>query len=239
MATRTERRESFNPSYVGVRHDILQLLPADARTFLDVGCATGELGRALKSERPAVNVVGVEHDPIMAKVAEQYLDEVVCGDVHQIDALMEGISMKKFDVIVCGDILEHLSDPWKITRDLACLLEDDGILVVSLPNIGHLSTHFNLLFRKTWPYRSRGIHDATHLRFFSFQNVISLLVQANLTVVDIKRNFRLMDRPGKINKIARFLAVPGLRDPLTYQYLVIAKPSTDAIRPIESKWTMP
>lgn len=49
----------FKPSYTGPRGDLARLVPEPCRSFLDVGCATGELGASLKRSRPGAQVVGL------------------------------------------------------------------------------------------------------------------------------------------------------------------------------------
>ena len=51
---------------------------------------------------------------------------------------------KSFDVIVCQEIIEHVENPWKIFRNAKELLKDDGILIVSTPNI--LSFESRMIF---------------------------------------------------------------------------------------------
>src|SRR5262245_13443012 len=65
------------------RLDLLDRIPADARTMLECGCGEGSLGAALK-QRQACRVVGVELDSAAAAVARERVDEVHCGDLRAI-----------------------------------------------------------------------------------------------------------------------------------------------------------
>ena len=213
----------FKPSYVGSRSDLLALLPPDRRRVLDAGCATGELGRRLKELQPGAHVTGIELDARMAAEAETKLDRVVVGDLAALPALRPALGEERFDCIVCADVLEHLVDPWRCLRELASLLAEEGVVLASLPNVAHLDTLLNLVVLRRWPYRERGIHDRTHLRFFALANVHALLAQAGLEVVVLRRNLRLLEGTTRLSTVARALAVPGLRDLLTFQYLVLAR----------------
>jgi methionine biosynthesis protein MetW len=212
-------------AYTGARPDLLALVPRDARRVLDVGCATGALGAALKAERPDRVVVGVEIDAEMAAIAEERLDDVV---VQPVEQALETFGDARFDCVVCGDVLEHLVDPWAVLRGLVTLLDEGGVVVASLPNVGHLDTLVHLLFRRRWPYRARGIHDETHLRFFALANVRELFGQAGLEIVELRRHYRLIDRPHRVNRVARVFAVPGLRELVAYQYVVLGVRPPDA-----------
>src|SRR3954453_1043831 len=62
-------------AYTGSRPDVRALVPRSARRVLDLGCATGALGAALKEH--GAEVVGVEVDRAHAREAERRLDRVV------------------------------------------------------------------------------------------------------------------------------------------------------------------
>jgi len=212
----------FKPSYVGPRGDLARLVPVSCRSFLDVGCATGELGASLKRLRPGARVVGLEVDEAMAAEAMHKLDRVLVGDAGTV---LDELAGERFDCVVCGDVLEHLADPWGVLRRLAALLEPGGYVVASIPNVGHLDTLVSVFVRRRWPYRERGIHDATHLRWFARRNVGELFEQAGLDVVTLRRNLRIVERPHGLNRFARFAALPGLRDLLTFQFVVLGRKS--------------
>jgi len=209
----------FNPSYVGPREDILRLVPAGVSRVLDVGCSVGTLGLALR-ERGA-RVTGVELDPRMGAAARQRLDEVHIGSVED-EALFEGLGESTFDCIIFADLLEHLIDPWSALERFAERLAPDGVVVASLPNIRHYTTIRTLLFQGYWPYRDRGIHDRTHLRFFTLRNIRELFDSSGLTIRKLDRNYRIIERPHRLNRLAPLLGLPLLRELFAFQYLVQA-----------------
>ena len=213
----------LNPAYVGPRPDVAALIPERCTRFLDLGCATGALGELIKRSRQGISVVGIELDPHMATAARVKLDRVITGDILNVltsNTLVE----ERFDCIIAADVLEHLSDPWTVVGALPRLLADQGVVIASIPNIRHYTTFRTLLFRKHWPYRDRGIHDRTHVRFFAQRNVEQLFVNAGFHIDRLRRNYRVFERPYRVNRYSRLLAIPPLRDLLTYQYLIVASP---------------
>jgi 2-polyprenyl-3-methyl-5-hydroxy-6-metoxy-1,4-benzoquinol methylase len=213
----------LKPSYIGLRADVLSLVPSGCKRFLDLGCATGATGAAIKAAYPGVRVVGVERDAQMAVLAQAKLDRVVVADLDEIETVVCELAGECFDCIICGDVLEHLIDPWLVLRSATRLCSDRGHVLASLPNVAHISTFMSLL-RHRWPYRDRGIHDSSHLRFFARSNVLTLFAQAGLNVTELRRNYRVIERPHRWNRFARYFAVPGMRDFLTFQFLVVATP---------------
>jgi 2-polyprenyl-3-methyl-5-hydroxy-6-metoxy-1,4-benzoquinol methylase len=210
----------FNPSYTGPRQDILRLVPRGTKRVLDVGCSVGTLGQALR-ERDGAEVTGIELDPQMGAQARARLNEVHIGSVEN-EALIAQLGDREFDCIVFADLLEHLTDPWIALQRFVPRLAPDGVVVASLPNIRHYTTIRTLLFQGYWPYRDRGIHDRTHLRFFTLRNIRELFSSAGLSIRELDRNYRIIERPHRLNRWAPALALPGLREFVAFQYLVQA-----------------
>jgi methionine biosynthesis protein MetW len=214
---RPGERAARAAAYERARPEILEHVPATARRVLDLGCATGATGAALKA-RQAVHVVGVELEPAYAEEASERLDEVIVGDVE--DAQPEG----RFDVVIAADVLEHLKDPWTALRRHAQRLEPGGTAIVSLPNVGHWSTYANLA-RGTWPRRPEGIFDATHLRWFTLRDAVALLDHAGLQTHHVTRRPWLLWRGSRLDALAPpLLRVPGLRTLVCFQHVLAARP---------------
>lgn len=211
----------LNASYVGERRDIQRLVPKTASRILDIGCSNGALGAELKKSHRAT-VHGIEFSPEMAAMAAESLDQVHVGDATAIVA-GDTLDGETYDAIICADLLEHLIDPWTTLRDARQYLAPGGIVITSIPNIRHISTISNLVFRGLWPHRDRGIHDRTHVRFFTRRSVTELFADADLTIESLRANYRFFDKPTKVNRLARLGSVPGLREFLAYQYLVVAR----------------
>lgn len=218
---------NFNPSYIRQRPDLLMRLPIACRNVLDLGCATGEVGAEIIRRTPGTRVTGVEIDEAMAAIAAAKLDRVVAADLEDAEEVARALDGAPFDGVLAGDILEHLVDPWRTLRILTRVLAPDATIVASLPNVGFWDTSWNVLVRKRWPYRPRGIHDSTHLRFFARHNLEPLFAQAGYRIERVDRTYRLIERPHEWNRYARFVAIPGLRDLLTFQFLVIARRQAD------------
>jgi 2-polyprenyl-3-methyl-5-hydroxy-6-metoxy-1,4-benzoquinol methylase len=179
-----------HPAYANPRPEVTPLVPPDAHRVLDVGCSTGHLGAALRAK--GHSVTGIEADPMLAAEARERLDTVVEADVETLVA--RGVDPGgPFDCVVCADVLEHLRDPWAVVAWAEGLLAPGGSLVVSVPNIRHLQTLWNVVVRRRWPYRSVGIFDRTHLRFFARENLQELLSGTSLEIVDLRRSYRLRD----------------------------------------------
>ena len=208
-------------AYETPRREIADRVPPDTGRLLDLGCAAGGLATLL----PGVEVVGIELDAEYAAAAERHCARVIHADVEQLarDGL-EGLG--RFDCIVAADVLEHLVDPWSALRAYARLLDPGGAAVISLPNVAHWSTYAALM-RGSWPRNPEGIHDATHLRWFTLRDARELAEQAGLAVAAVDRRPRLLWRGTRLDDLLGPAAtrIPGVRTLVTFQHVVTAYPA--------------
>jgi len=206
-----------NRAYIGRRDDLLALVASAPANVLEVGCAQGATGHWLK-DKYGCAVTGVEIDPSMAATARTRLDTVLIADLNRT-SLDELLGSTQFDLILMGDVLEHLVDPWTALRQARAHFAERGRIVTSLPNVNHYTTILSLIFARRWPYRSRGIHDRTHLRFFTRKNLVDMYAEAELTIEREHRNLRIFERPVGFNNVARIFDFHPFRSYMTYQYL--------------------
>ena len=208
-----DQRAARAGAYESVRSEIVDLVPAGARGVLDLGCSTGWLAAALK-ERGPVEVVGIEKEAAYAEEARAHCDRVVVSDVEAVPK-----DLGRFDCLVAADVLEHLVDPWETLDAYVAMLEPGCRAVISLPNAAHWTT-FAALARGTWPRRPEGIHDATHLRWFTLRDAIALCEGAGLAVEHVERRPWLLWRGTRLDRHAGPLA---RLSPFTFQHILAAR----------------
>ena len=163
--------DAVEDSEVGAYHsnprsDLLALLCRVPRRLLDVGCAAGALGAWLKNSYPEVELWGIESNEKMAQVARSVYDNIIAGDIQELNFAECGLKDKIFDTLVLADVLEHVPNPWRTLDRLRSLLTADAQVLVSLPNARNLWL-VNELSEGRFTYEPSGILDITHLRFFT------------------------------------------------------------------------
>ena len=166
-----------------VRSDVFHLLPSRCDRVLEIGMGAGGTLAALKETRQVVFSAGVELDEHAAAEAKKIADEVICGDVTQLEFPDHWTG---FDLILCLDILEHLVDPWHLVNRLHRLLAPGGAIVASLPNVNYFRVVLPLALRGEWTLLDAGVLDRTHLRFFVKSTVVDLLTCSGLELNTIE-----------------------------------------------------
>ena len=141
-------------------------------TVLELGPAEGYFTRHLQETRQCV-IDAVEIDHAMAEKARPWCRLLVEGDLDSME-LGDTFPAGSYDVIVLADVLEHLRFPDRLLRQLSGLLKTDGACLISVPNIAYGGLIAELL-EGHFDYRSEGLLDRTHLRFFTQHSLATLL----------------------------------------------------------------
>lgn len=154
------------------------------KRVLELGCSVGAQSKILV-EQLGCSVVGVEINPNAAEKARNFCDKVLVGNLDKFDLGVE-LAGEQFDVVLCADVLEHLYSPTELIRKLKPILANDGYIVSSIPNIAHAALIFELANGK-FDYRSRGLLDDTHIRFFTRKSLFSMFTDAGYLITHLDR----------------------------------------------------
>jgi hypothetical protein len=73
-------------------------------------------------------------------------------------------------------------DPWQTLRAAHRHLQEDGVVVASIPNVRNARTLFDLCIRGNWAYVDMGVLDQTHLRFFTKKSIGALFDDAGYDI---------------------------------------------------------
>jgi 2-polyprenyl-3-methyl-5-hydroxy-6-metoxy-1,4-benzoquinol methylase len=221
MASKYETKPNLDDK--NTSHALIAEAVGHNKRVLDVGCAAGDFAEVLVGHGCAVT--GIELDPEAARQAERHCERVIVGDVEHPDTVNE-LDEGSFDVVVFGDVLEHLKDPLTALKHLKPSLKPEGYAVASIPNVAHGSVRLALL-QGRFRYRSLGLLDETHLRFFTRESVERLFGDAGFLITDLKRTSRgifgtevEVDRDAVPEEALRLVQADP--ESLTYQFVLTA-----------------
>ena len=193
--------------------------------LLDVGCARGHLSKQFIQQ--GWDVTGIEYNKEDAEVARQEGVNVIVGSAESALNDISGL----FDVIIFADVLEHLVDPVLVLQLAKKRLTPNGRIVISIPNIAHLSVRVQLLFG-SFNYTDRGILDRTHLHFYTKKSLTEMISAAGLqttklgaTPAPVEEVFPALRN---IAPLRLFLELNALiartwKSAFAYQYIAVAK----------------
>jgi 2-polyprenyl-3-methyl-5-hydroxy-6-metoxy-1,4-benzoquinol methylase len=153
------------------------------KRVLEFGCAMGRVTAALAHR--GCRVTALDIDAAAAERARPFAEDIVIVDLDEGDFEAK-LAGQRWEVALFGDVLEHLRDPLRVLRATRHLLEPQGTVVVSAPNVAHADVRVALLGGE-FPYGSSGLLDRTHLRFFTLGSLIQLLEDAGYLVIDVLR----------------------------------------------------
>ncbi|SNX53120.1 glycosyltransferase [Thermoanaerobacterium sp. RBIITD] len=110
--------------------------------ILDCGCGCG-YGSIILGGLPNSQVIGADIDNEAVTLAN--LINIERKNVSYVKSSFEGLRDKgyKFDCIVSLETLEHVEAPEKFVKDALKLLNNDGLLIVSIPHWRYHGTDLN------------------------------------------------------------------------------------------------
>ena len=149
-----------------------QSLAPEARTVLDIGAGTGLLCLAAKER--GLEAVGVEPSKWAVDVARNQNDVEVLDGVFPHPQL----SGHRFDVITIVDVIEHVSNPAALLRDVVAAMTPGAVLAVTTPDVQSLAAR--LMGRRWWHYR------VAHVCYFSRKTMRLALEHAGLSLAHVE-----------------------------------------------------
>lgn len=216
--------------YHWVRREIEPLLPKESPfRILEVGAGAGGTLQWLKTIYPSAETTAVEINPALLPELKQNVDIPVIGSVDEVIACL-----KTYDLILLLDVLEHLPDPSATLKKLSKLLKSDGQIIVSVPNVAHLSVSVPLLLRRRFEYQDAGILDRTHLKFFVEDTAIRLLNDAKFNVTA----GLISGMQGIKAKLLDLLSLGQLRHHLAKQYIMRGQLTDGNFSQEPVRWTI-
>ena len=129
------------------------------KKILDVACADG-YGTKILSQN-AISVVGVDRNENYLSVAKtKYNNDNIEYECVDLDSdTING----SYDGIVCFETLEHLKYPYNFLKNLYEILDENGIIILSIPN-----SEYEII-------ENGKNKDFLHLHVFTYKDIVEKL----------------------------------------------------------------
>ncbi len=169
--------------------DLLASFYAPGRRLLDIGCGAGFFVKA--AAESGWEASGTE----ISETAAEYARTVTGVRVMQGNVEHLNIPSGEYDAVTMLDLLEHLFDPLTTLREVHRIMRDEGVLIISTPDIKSLSRRF---LGRAWAVLS----PAEHQSYFSEKTLHLALREAGFRPLAVKNllhfNPDYTHRPGSV-----------------------------------------
>lgn len=108
--------------------------------LLDIGAGSGHLIRKIISENKLINCHACDY------YAEKFNSENIPFKKVNIEEEKLPYEDETFDVITSSEVIEHLQNPRNLVRESYRLLKQDGLLIMTTPNILNMNSRLRFLF---------------------------------------------------------------------------------------------
>ena len=147
--------------------------------LLDVGCGSGTLLSLLK--RRGFRVRGVDFSTEAAAIAksENHVD-VTVGSLEEVQ-----FSDASFDIVTLFHVMEHVTNPRRVLKEVSRILRPAGAVILQVPNIE--SWQFKMFGAKWY-----GLDIPRHVIDYSEKSMVQLLIESGFLPIRV-RQFNLRD----------------------------------------------
>ena len=167
-----------------LRYVLEDLSSVRSGRVLDVGCGGGNMAKAMKRERPDLDIHGVDTSR-NAIAAASVNAQGVGFHVGTADRLP--FEDGYFSAVTMFDVLEHLEDPGRVLREVARVLAHGGLFHIALPLEDQPGTIYHLIGAGTrWQAKVRCLG---HIQAFSETGYRSLAAASSLPVTRVRWSY--------------------------------------------------
>lgn len=157
---------------------------------LEFGPANGRMTKYIHEDmRCVVDIVEIDEES--GSEAAKYSRNAFLGEkegnIEQFE-WYDKIKENRYDYIIFADVLEHLHDPAEVLRRVKILLSDEGVILLSVPNIAHNAILLELM-QNEFPYKKVGLLDDTHIHFFTYYSLKKMIKECGYQCIKEKATY--------------------------------------------------
>ncbi len=149
------------------------------RRMLEIGCSSGEFLEVFKKR--GWEVRGLE---ISEKAAKRALEREITVRVHDANTNLP-FQDNSFDVVIAGEVIEHLFEDLDFLHECHRVLDKNGILLLTTPNLMSLKNRILMLFG----FDPRYAIEDHHYKVYTPARIKRLFEKSKFSETKIRGNF--------------------------------------------------
>lgn len=169
--------KSYFENQRGEVYSALQIKIDQFKKIIEIGCGNAVIERTLSTDQfyLGLDMIHTETKVLDSGHQLQYVD-------------LEGqlsipIEFHSPNLIIANDVIEHVTNPLDLLRQISDIMSDDSIFIGSIPNFLYVENLMDILLSRDFKYRSEGgILDEGHLRFYSRKSIVRLFLSSGFKI---------------------------------------------------------
>ena len=155
------------------------------KTILDLSCSGGATSRMLAKKGLIVVATGYEPPPFLGPAIARV------GGVDLNEPLP--FKSRTFDAVNLIEVIEHIEHQPQLIREIARVLKDEGVVVISTPNVLNVFSRLRFLFTGFLRGRVRPLHykfgpgRAHNIHLIHFYELYYLVFHAGLEIEQLRK----------------------------------------------------
>jgi methionine biosynthesis protein MetW len=193
------------PPADAVRINSILALIGRGKTVLDIGCHDGSISVLVTANGNKVSGLDVSTDAVT--LARRKGLDAKAWDIEKGLPYEDG----SFDIVLMGEVLEHIFDVNSVLEEVKRVLDKEGALVVSTPNLASLGRRVMLLLGKN-PFieSSMSGNAAGHVRYFVRDSLVELLENQGFRIETLTSDVVNFNNSGKTCSSRLAAAFPSI-----------------------------
>ena len=173
------------------KNDLIELIgkhfPLGSR-LLDVGCASGDI--AVELGIKGYSVYGIDFESERLKRAQQLAEKYGQNVTFTQSSFDDFNQHAIFDGIILGEILEHFNDPVAVLRRIGGMLDKDGKIILTTPNMPSLNNRLKFFFLGIFPD-----NNPEHKFYFDNRRLKEVVDETNFVIEFFETRYANLQNP--------------------------------------------
>jgi 2-polyprenyl-3-methyl-5-hydroxy-6-metoxy-1,4-benzoquinol methylase len=129
--------------------------------ILDYGSGWGLFSKIISEKGKNFDVTGIDLDEMSLKISQDIIGEK--NNLHFLNKTIFDFDKNSFDYVISMQVIEHVHNPGNYLKEINRVLKDDGVLIISLPNVVQPMSFLSLLTKSTKKLNARLVERSKHI----------------------------------------------------------------------------